>query len=143
MIHCQKCGAAIVSDETLLQRILDAMEETNRKARCGKAKERNVFLQMAAEYKAIYKAVMHNITQRERAERETPYVLSELASHLISTGMMTAEEIEAIRIRGVQKAAVAYREADAEIQRVYGDFEGIVNHRSSPTERAVLGRCRK
>lgn len=143
MIRCQKCGTAVISDETLLQNVLDAMSEANRKARRSKTGERNAYLQEAAEHKTIYKALMHNITQRERADRETPFELSELVHHVISTGKMTKDEVDAICDRGKRRAKAAHREADAEIERVYGAFEGISNRTMpNPTEREALKRCK-
>lgn len=143
MICCQKCGTAVISDETLLQNVLDAMEEANRRARRSRPSERNAYLQEAAEHRTIYKTLMHNITQRDRAERETPFVLSELVYHLLSTGKMTRIEIDQVCDRGKQRAVAVHRESDENIQRAYGAFESASNRtKPSPTERAALNRCR-
>lgn len=36
LIRCQKCGTVVISEETFLQNIMDAMEDTCRKARRAK-----------------------------------------------------------------------------------------------------------
>ena len=50
LIRCQKCGTVVISEETFLQNIMDAMEDTCRKARRAKSRsERDALLQEAAE----------------------------------------------------------------------------------------------
>lgn len=143
LIRCHKCGAMVISDESLLQNIIDAMEEATRLARNGKPYQRNARLQEAAEYRSIYKGLMHHITERDRAERVTPHELSELIHHVLFNNLMTRAEVDAVCVRGKAIAAAARVREDKEIQRVYGNFETICNRtKPNPTERAALERCK-
>lgn len=58
LIRCQKCGTVVISEETFLQNIMDAMEDTCRKARRAKYhSEKDALLQEAAEYRSIVQSV--------------------------------------------------------------------------------------
>ena len=61
LIRCQKCGSVVISEETFLQNIMDAMGDTCRKAwRAKYHSEKDALLQEAAEYRSMYKAFMLN-----------------------------------------------------------------------------------
>ena len=54
LIRRQKCGTVVISEETFLQNIMDAMEDTCRKARRAKYhSEKDALLQEAAEYRSM------------------------------------------------------------------------------------------
>ena len=65
--------------------IMDAMEDTCRKARRAKYhSEKDALLQEAAEYRSMYKAFMHHLTERDRAAHNMDaYKVSELYLSLI------------------------------------------------------------
>lgn len=137
MICCDKCGAPIISDETFLQNILDAMDDANRRAKHARTySQRCVYIQEAAQYAKIFKAFMHNLTRRQEAENQNKAVLSALREHVISNGMMTQEQMNIVYEKGMRKARAKETECQKELDRIYGEFETICNRSmSSPTER--------
>jgi hypothetical protein len=144
LIRCQKCGTAIISDETLLQNVLEKMNDAVRRAQKCKAANRPAILQEAAEYRSIYKALMHNITSRERAEMETPFVLSAITRHLVEEKILTQEEVDHIANEGRQRARAARRRYDAEIKKTYGDFECAANRtKADPTASRALNNVER
>ena len=145
LIRCQKCGTVVISEETFLQNIMDAMEDTCRKARRAKSRsERDALLQEAAEYRSMYKAFMHHLTERDRAAHNMDaYKVSELYSALVRTGRMSAAEFKVIGAAGEEKAKVRRVAEDKELNAIYGCYETVCNRTMpSPTEKAAMRRCR-
>lgn len=145
LIRCQKCGTVVISEETFLQNIMDAMEDTCRKAQRAKSRsERDALLQEAAEYRSMYKAFMHHLTERDRAAHNMDaYKVSELYSALVRTGRMSAAEFKVICAAGEEKAKVRRDAEDKELNAIYGCYETVCNRTMpSPTEKAAMRRCR-
>ena len=122
LIRCQKCGTVVISEETFLQNSMDAMEDTCRKARRAKSRsERDALLQEAAEYRSMYKAFMHHLTERDRAAHNMDaYKVSELFSALVRTGRMSAAEFKVSCAAGEEKAKVRRDAEDKELNAIYG-----------------------
>ena len=101
MLYCKKCGAAVISDETLLQSILDRLDDVQERALHAKSgSEKQILLHEAAEYKTMYKSMMHNITQREYAEAVVPYILREMLITVKGRKLLTDAEVEKIYADG-------------------------------------------
>lgn len=143
LIRCQKCGTTVVTDETFLQNILDALEDVNRKALHCPPQKRNVYQQIAAEYRTMFKSFMHNLSRRQEAENRSMHILGTLRRHILDNGLMTEQELAAVYAEGERKAAAAAHQADREIQAIYGNFDTICNRTMpNPTERAALKNLR-
>lgn len=151
LIRCQKCGTAVISEETFLQNIMDAMEDTCRKARRAKYhSEKNALLQEAAEYRSMYKAFMHHLTERDRAAHNVDaYKVSELYNALVRTGRMSTAEFQAICAAGEEKARIRRDAEDKELNAIYGCYETVCNrtmpspHRKSRHEALQIMRKRE
>lgn len=145
LIRCQKCGTVVISEETFLQNIMDAMEDTCRKARRAKYhSEKDALLQEAAEYRSMYKAFMRHLTERDRAAHNVDaYKVSELYNALVRTGRMSTAEFQAICAAGEEKARIRRDAEDKELNAIYGCYETVCNRTMpSPTEKAAMRRCR-
>ena len=84
MLRCRKCGTAVISDETLIQYVLDGYNEAVQNAARAKGSQKSVALAEVAEYRSIYKALMHNISSKDYAEAVTPYILNALVDTIKS-----------------------------------------------------------
>ena len=145
LIRCQKCGTVVISEETFLQNIMDAMEDTCRKAQRAKYhSEKDSLLQEAAEYRSMYKAFMHHLTERDRAAHNMDaYKVSELYNALVRTGRMSTAEFQVICAAGEEKAKIRRDAEDKELNAIYGYYETVCNRTMpSPTEKAAMRRCR-
>ena len=127
MLYCRKCGAAMFLGEDLAQNILDRANETAERAKRCPGRYRAALLQEAAGYRSMYKALMHNITKREYAEKVLPSVLKALTDEIKSRNLMTEEEIQAVCEKGKERAKAQQYEAEKEEQRIYLDFETACN----------------
>lgn len=141
MLYCHKCGTAIIPQESLIQEVLEKGEEATRKAERGPRSMRNAYLHEAAQYRSVYKMLMHYITQLEIARTITPQQLKALKDEVLARGLMTEEEVQALYAKGRRRAEARMAEAEREERRVYGYFETIANRsKSDPTADAALDR---
>ena len=139
MLRCRKCGAAVISDESLIQTVLDLHEDAVRRAKYGQPKKRPGALAEAAEYKTMYKALMHNISNKDYAEAVTPYVLKSFVDEIKARGLMTEAEIAACYDRGRKAAQVRKEQAEKEIRRIYGEAHSAVGRAyHDPTADAAI-----
>lgn len=121
------------------------MEDTCRKARRAKYhSEKDALLQEAAEYRSMYKAFMHHLTERDRAAHNMDaYKVSELYNALVRTGRMSTAEFQVICAAGEEKAKIRRDAEDKELNAIYGYYETVCNRTMpSPTEKAAMRRCR-
>ena len=139
MLYCRKCGAAVITDEDLAQRILDrANEAANRAVHCP-GKYKPAALHEAAGYRAMYKALMHNISNRDYAEAVTPLILATLTKEIKARGLMTEEEIAVIYDKAREQARIKKLAAEKEEQRIYGEFEAACNRvKADPTANEAI-----
>ncbi len=120
MLRCRKCGAAVISDESLIQTILDLHEDAVSRAKTCAPKKRPAVLAEVAEYKSMYKALMHNISNKDYAEAVTPYILHILVNEIKARKLLTEEELDACYSKGREQARIRKEQAEKEIQRIYG-----------------------
>lgn len=64
LIKCKKCGTPVVSNDLMIQRLLDGMEEANKNAIKSK-KHKGAYIQQASQYKQLIKSITHATTQLE------------------------------------------------------------------------------
>lgn len=123
MLRCRKCGAAVISEDTLIQSVLDQWAAARQKVEGAKGKRYTMATQEAAEWKQVYKSLMHNISNKDYAESVTPFILHEFVAVIRANGWMTDAEIDATYMRGKQAAQVRREQAEREIRRIYGGLE--------------------
>lgn len=141
LIRCHKCGTVVISEESFLQNILDAMDEACRHARRAKSSaERNAYLQEASEYKAMYKSFMHHLTERDRASsNESSFIVAEIHKYLRNGGTVTESNFQSPCDKGKARAAAIKYQENRELERIYGSFNTVCNRTMpSPTERAAM-----
>lgn len=145
LIRCQKCGTVVISEESFLQNILDAMDEACRKARWAKSRSaHDALLHEAAEYRAMYRSFMHHLTERDRAKyNESSYIVSEIHKHLREGGVVTLDNFQSLCDRGKARAAAIRQQEDKELNMIYGQYQTICNRTMpSPVERAAMKHCK-
>ncbi len=142
LVKCHKCGATIISDETLLQNIMDKIDWCYQQAERAKTPSlRHEYTCMATTYQVIFKAFMHNISAQERVKHEDTEILTQLVKYIHVQGMMTDEQLNAIRTSARAAAHRKIEEHSKETARLYGDFEAACNRTMrDPTARQAIRR---
>ena len=121
MLRCRKCGAAVISEESMIQSVLDLYEDAVKRAKYAQPKKRSAALAEAAEYKAMYKALMHNISNKDYAEAVIPYILHALVEEIKARKLLSEEEIAACYEKGRKAAEIRKQQAEKGIRRIYGE----------------------
>ena len=139
ILYCRKCGAAMFSGGDIAQSILDRANDAAARAKKCPGRYKAALIQEAADYRAMYRALMHNITKREYAEAVVPCVLKALTDEIKTRNLMTEEEIQEVCERGRAVAEARKREAEKEENRIYGTFEAKQDRtrKDSTADRAV------
>ena len=139
MLYCRKCGTAIISDETLIQSVLDQMADAKQRVSKASGIEKTKLIHEVSEYKSIYRALMHCITQREYAEAVAPYILHALVETIKARKLMTEAEIAQIYDDGREKAKKASERLRKQEKEIYGTFESISNYtKPDPTANTAI-----
>lgn len=145
LIHCKKCGAAVVTEDALIERMNDTIHELNEKARRSKhggiAKS---YLAEAASVTKMMKGIMHNTAQIEERRVTCHMEMSELVHYLRENNLITEEKLDELRQIARDKAKRRNEENQKEIDRIYGQYKSLYtpanNTKADPTARKAMAR---
>ena len=122
LIKCKKCGTPIISNDLMLQRLLDGMQEANKNALKAKnGSQKNVYVQQASQYKQLIKSITHTTAQLEERHRYLNAELKELVRYLAENGIMTYDEIGLIQNKAREKAQKGMDEDKKKLNKLYQD----------------------
>ena len=131
LIKCKKCGTPMASNDLMIQRLLDGMEEANNKSlRARTPAQRNIYIQQASQYKQLIKSITHATTQLEERKTQERAELKELVRYLMDNNIMTSEEIALIQDSARKKVAIAVKEERQKISKLYQDGYNELSNKS-------------
>ena len=147
LIHCKKCGSAIVTENALIERMNDTIHELNEKARRSKnsgiAKS---YLAEAASVTKMMKGIMHNTTQIEERRTTCSCELSEITHYIRENKLISDEKLDELRQIARKKANVKNAENQREIDRIYGVYNSSYtpfnNTKSDPTAKEAISNIK-
>ena len=126
LIHCRKCGAAIVTENALVERMNDAIHELNEKARKAKnGKMANSYLAEAASVTKMLKGIIHATTQIEERRTTCMCELTEIVHYIRSNNLITDEKLDELRKKAREKAKEKNAANQKEIDRIYGEYKAL------------------
>lgn len=147
LIHCKKCGSAIVTENALIERMNDTIHELNEKARRSKnsgiAKS---YLAEAASVTKMMKGIMHNTTQIEERRTTCSCELSEITHYIRENKLISDEKLDELRQIARNKAKAKNAENQREIDRIYGVYNSSYtpfnNTKSDPTAKEAISNIK-
>lgn len=147
LVKCRKCGASIVTDDGLIERMNDTVHELNEKARRAKNyKIYNSYLNEAANVTKMMKGILHNTAQMEDRRITCNCELSELTHYLIENNLITYEKLDEIRARARKKAEERNKENQKEIDKIYGKYTSLYTPsnqtKADPTAKRALNHMK-
>lgn len=126
LIHCKKCGAAMVTDDALIERMQDLIHELNEKARHAKNRQiAHSYIGEAASVTKMMKGIIHNTAQMEERKQTCISELSELVHYLRANNLITDEKLEELRQKARERANIRNAENSKEIERIYGKYKSL------------------
>lgn len=98
LIRCRKCGAALVTEDALIERMNDTIHELNEKARHSKnGKIAKSYLAEAASVTKMMKGILHNTAQMEARKSGSSYELSEIVHYIRENDLISDEKLDELR----------------------------------------------
>lgn len=107
LIHCKKCGAALVTEDALIERMNDAIHELNEKARHSKnGKVAKSYLAEAASVMKMMKGIIHNTAQLEDRKVTCAAELSEIVHYVKENNLISDEKLSELREKARKRARI-------------------------------------
>lgn len=105
LIRCRKCGAALVTEDALIERMNDTIHELNEKARHSKnGKIAKSYLAEAASVTKMMKGILHNTAQMEARKSGSSYELSEIVHYIRENDLISDEKLDELRKTARERA---------------------------------------
>lgn len=113
LIRCRKCGAALVTEDALIERMNDTIHELNEKARHSKnGKIAKSYLAEAASVTKMMKGILHNTAQMEARKSGSSYELSEIVHYIRENDLISDEKLQGKErksvMRKIKKKSIGY-----------------------------------
>ena len=113
LIRCRKCGAALVTEDALIERMNDTIHELNEKARHSKnGKVAKSYLAEAASVTKMMKGILHNTAQMEARKSGSSYELSEIVHYIRENDLISDEKLQGKErksvMRKIKKKSIGY-----------------------------------
>lgn len=145
LIHCKKCGSAMVTENALIERMNDAIHELNEKARRSRnGKAANSYLAEAASITKMMKGIIHNTAQMEDRKITCAMELAEIVHYIRFNNLVTDEKLDELRQIAREKAKVRNAENQKEIDRIFGEYKSLYtpfnNTKSDSTANKAIAR---
>ena len=145
LIHCKKCGAAMVTEDALIERMEDTIHELNEKARSSKSsKIANPYLAEAASVTKMMQGIIHNTAQMEDRRITCQSEMAEIVHYLRKNNLITDEKLNELRLIAREKAEVRNAENQKQIDRIYGKYNSLYtpfnNTKADPTAKKAIAR---
>ena len=126
LIHCKKCGAALVTEDALLERMNDTIHELNEKARHTKnGKKAHSYLAEAASVTKMMKGIIHNTAQMEDRRITCQLEMAEIVNYIRTNHLISDEKLDELRAIAREKAKVRNLENQKELDRIYGNYRAL------------------
>lgn len=143
LIHCKKCGSAIVTEDSLVERMQDYIAELNQKARkCKKYSDKCSYIQEASSVTKMMKGILHNTAQMQERKVTCNCELSEIVHYIRENHLVSDEKLDELRSVARGKAKLKNEQEQKEIERIYGNFQNLRTPfnktKSDPTANAAL-----
>ena len=147
LIHCKKCGAAMVTENGLIERMNDTIHELNEKARRSKhsgiAKS---YITEAASVTKMMKGIIHNTAQMEDRRITCACEMAEIIHYIRVNNLVSDEKLDELRKIAREKAKQRNAENQKEIDRIYGVYQSSYtpfnNTKSDPTANKAIARTK-
>lgn len=126
LIHCKKCGAAMVTEDALIERMNDTVHELNEKARrANNGKKAQSYMAEAASVTKMMKGIIHNTAQMEDRRITCQLEMAEIVNYIRKNGLITDEKLDELRAIARDKAKERNRENQKELDRIYGNYRTL------------------
>lgn len=131
LVKCRKCGTAVMTDDSLLENMVEEMNECNRKAIRSDSAERHMYVQQASQLKKMIVQIQHRTTEMETRKNSNVTFLANLKTHVVQNGLMTWEQLDEIEDKARKDAALKDKKDSEAIEEIYGSYRNSMINRTN------------
>lgn len=145
LIKCKKCGASIMTSETLLSDMQAEFDELVKKAHRAKGAKIDIIKQQMKHLNKMMVQICHSSTEAEIRKSNAYNELSALKKYLIHNQLISYEVLEKIQNDAREMTKQKIAEDEKHIANIYGDFISELANRtkSDPTSKKAIENIAK
>ena len=142
LVKCRKCGATVMSNDTLLSNMQEEYNELNKKSQKTKGADKQLLVQQMAHITKLMRQALHNNSELELRKYEAYYELRELRLYLVNNNILNYDILDELRTKARATAKEKVAESERALNNLYGEFMNICNNntKSDPTAREAIKR---
>jgi hypothetical protein len=142
IVKCRKCGATVMSSDTLLSNMQEEYNQLSKRQQKAKGAEKMSLVQQMSHISKIMRQVLHNTSELELRKAEAYCELAELRKYLIENSIVSYDILDKIQDNARAKAKDKVAETEKALDNLYGEFKNICsnNTKSDPTAREAIKR---
>lgn len=132
LVKCRKCGTAVMTDDTLLETMVDEMNECNRLSRTTKdPSKRNSYLQQASQLKKMVTQIQHRTTEMETRKYSNLTTLARLKAFVVENNLMTWDQINEIEDKAIAESKLKDKKDSEDLEKIYGSYRNSMVNRTN------------
>ncbi len=140
LIKCKKCGATIMTDNTLLAAMQEEYNALVKRSHRVNGQTRPLILQQMKHLHKMMVQICHSSTEAERRKDDTYNELCLLKKHIIANNLIDFETLDRFRDEARVLAKKKMAEDEKKIAEQYGEFVNTFYNRTKadPTAKKAI-----
>lgn len=122
LIKCKKCGATVMTSDTLLTAMQDEYNELVKRSHRANGQTRQLILQQMKHLNKMMTAVCHSSTEADIRKDEAYNELRALKKYIIATKVIDFGTLDRIQTEARELTKKKMAEDEKKIAEQYGDF---------------------
>lgn len=145
LIKCKKCGATIMTNETLLAAMQDEYNDLVKRSHRAKGADKMLIGQQLKHLHKMMVQICHSSTEAERRKDDTYNELCLLKKYIKANNLIDFETLDHFRDEARELARKKAAEDEKRIAEVYGEFENTFCNRTKadPTATEAMKGAKK
>lgn len=141
LIKCRKCGATVMTAETMLSTMQDEYNDIVKKSRYAKGADKNICAQQLSHLSRIMAAVAHSSNYTEVRKQDIYNEFLVLRKYVTEHNLIDPQTLRNMRDEARELTKKKAAEDEKALERIYGDYENYFCNRTKadPTAKAAIG----
>lgn len=143
LMRCRKCGTIMATENTILENMMDKIDELTEKAyKCKRQSDKQIYLEQIKVINKMMTSIRHTYAQIDERKMLLSSENAEIVRYIRSNHLITDEKLDELREIAKQKAKEKNEKDQKEIERVYGTYKSTYDPfnrtKSDPTANAAI-----
>lgn len=140
LIKCKKCGATVMTSDTILTAMQDEYNELVKRSHRAKGADKNLIGQQLKHLNKMMVQVCHSSTEADIRKDEAYNELRTLKKYIVANKLIDFETLDRIQTEARELTKKKIAEDEKKIAEQYGDFVNTFCNRtkSDPTASEAL-----